>query len=548
MQRHSREVWLCWLFLAAASFGQDTVGSRIFGTVTDPAGMAVPNATVKITSPQTGFSRTVQPGSDGTYVAPYILAGTYDLEVSLSGFKTTRLTGITVRVNENVRQDVRLELGEMTTKVEVSGEPALINSYTAALAQTVDKRQVVELPLNGRDVTSLGLLVAGATDPVQTSFYASSSGFAATAPSVNGSKIQDNSYLLDGVSNLYSQRLTSNMYPNPDAIEEFTMNTAQYSAEFGGRPGGQLSARTKSGNNSLHGSLFEFVRNGALNARNWADTRGLNDQIKRNQFGWAVGGPVYIPKVFDGRNKLFWFNSYQRTPFRTAGSPGFHQSWTAAEKQGNFSQRLTGQTRQVLSPVCDGTMLTVDTGAIFDPRSANSKCGSLGAPFPGNTIPSSLFDPVAVKLMREHTPDAAFPDQQIAFFTPQKYDEYQLIQKVDLNLGGHAVMFRYIKGQNKGSAFLDPKDIFSSSGINAFGTNSNAESWAATETWTATPRLLVNTGFVYIKNPWNRIAHPVLITPDTLGSRLTSDPGCHDWERTADRQWRSCNTTPRRSM
>src|SRR5512134_1855548 len=117
MQRHSLQVWLAYLLLTAVSFGQDTVGSRIFGTVTDPKGMAVPNATIKITSPQTGFSRTVQPGPDGTYVAPQILAGTYELEVSLSGFKTVRLSGITVRVNENVRQDVQLELGEVTTIV-----------------------------------------------------------------------------------------------------------------------------------------------------------------------------------------------------------------------------------------------------------------------------------------------------------------------------------------------------------------------------------------------------------------------------------------------
>jgi hypothetical protein len=515
----------------AAALGQDTVGSRIIGTVTDPSGTVVPNATVKITSPDTGYSRTVQTGSDGVYIAPQIVAGKYSIEATAPGFSTAHVTGVVVTVNANVRQDIRLEIGAVATRVEVSGEAALVNSYTAELAQTVNTRQLIELPLNARDVTSLAMLVAGTTDPVTTSFYASSSGFAATAPSVNGGKIQDNSYYLDGVSNLYSQRLSSNMYPNPDAIEEFTMNTAQYSAEFGGRPGGQLSARTKSGTNALHGSLFEFVRNPKFNARSWADTRGVNDGIKRNQYGWAVGGPVYLPKIFDGRNKLFWFNSFQNIPFRSIGSPGFHQSWTAAEKQGDFSARLKGSTRQVPSPACDGTMLTVDTGAIFDPRTANSRCGSLGNPFSGNIIPSSMFDPVAVKLMRDHTPDAAFPGQQIPFFTPAKYNEYQFIQKVDFNLADrHALMVRYIKGRNNGSAYLDPKDIFSSSGINSFGTDSRSESIAATETWTATPRLVINTGFVYIKNPWSRIPSPVLIGPDQLGSRLTSDPECRDWQ------------------
>src|ERR1700682_5933425 len=125
---------------------------------------------------------------------------------------------------------------------------------------------------------------------------------------------------------------------------------------MGGNPGGQLSARTKGGTNALHGSLFEFLRNGDLNARNAFDTLGQNDGLKRNQYGWAVGGPVYIPKLFDGRNKLFWFQSFQRSPERRPGQPGFHQSWTAKEKTGDFSEHLTGTTKAVPSPVCDGSM------------------------------------------------------------------------------------------------------------------------------------------------------------------------------------------------
>ena len=307
---------------------QELVGSRLFGTVTDPSGKVVPGATLILTAPATGFSRALETDGDGSYLAPQILADTYEIQVSSPGFKTTRVTDIQVRVNESPRVDVRLELGDVSTKVDVQSQAALINTYSSELSLTIDSRRMVRLPLNARDVTALAMLGPGTTDPVQTSFYANSSGFAGTAPSVNGSRIQDNNYLLDGVSNLYSQRLSSNLYPNPDAIEEFTVNLAQYSAEFGGRPGGQLSARTKSGTNRLHGSLFEFLRNPKLNARNWADTRGLNDGIKRNQWGWAVGGPVVIPKVFDGRNKLFWFNSFQQIPFRTRGRPGFFLAFT----------------------------------------------------------------------------------------------------------------------------------------------------------------------------------------------------------------------------
>jgi len=511
------------------AFAQELVGSRLLGTITDPSGVVVPNVPVKITASATGASRVVVTAEDGTYVAPQLLAGVYEVEVSRPGFRTSHVTKVVIRVNESARLDVRLELGDVTTRVEVVGQAALVNTYTSELSQTVDSRRVVELPLNARDVTSLSMLAAGATDPVQTSFYASSSGFAGTAPSVNGSRIQDNSYLLDGVSNLYSQRLSSNMYPNPDAVEQFTINLAQYSAEFGGRPGGQLSARTKSGTNDLHGSLFEFVRNSKFNARNWADTRGLNDGIKRNQYGWAVGGPVYIPKVFNGRNRLFWFNSFQQIPLRTRGRPGFHLAFTDREKQGNFSERLTGNTRQVVSPLCDGTMLTVDTSAIFDPRTANSRCGSLGNPFPSNIIPTALQDPVAVRILRA-TPSAAFVGQQLPFFIPQKSNQYEFLQKVDLNVRGHGVMVRYLKGRNKGGAVNDPNNLFVYSDINAdFGTDSRAESIAATETWTPKPNLVLTGGFVYIRNPWSRISHPNQIGLQDLGSRLQSDPNCKVW-------------------
>ena len=169
-----------------AVVGQELVGSRIFGAVTDPKGAVVPDVNVTISSAATGFSRTVKTGVDGTFLAPQIVAGTYDIEVSSGGFKSVKVTGIVVRVNENARQDVQLQLGEVTAKVEVQAQTSLVNTYTSALSQTIDSRRVVDLPLNSRDVTSLSMLVAGATDPVQTSFYANSSGFAGTAPSADG--------------------------------------------------------------------------------------------------------------------------------------------------------------------------------------------------------------------------------------------------------------------------------------------------------------------------------------------------------------------------
>jgi hypothetical protein len=171
-----------------------------------------------------------------------------------------------VRVNENARQDIHMEVGAVATKVEASAQPALVNTYTSELSETIDWRRVLDLPLNARDVTSLAMLVAGVNDPVgQTTFYASASGFTGTSPAVNGGRNQDNSYFLDGTDNLYTITRSGNLFPNPDAVQKFTINTFQYSAEFGGRPGGQLSVRTKSGTNMIHATVFEFVRNSVFN-------------------------------------------------------------------------------------------------------------------------------------------------------------------------------------------------------------------------------------------------------------------------------------------
>ncbi|PYV92737.1 MAG: hypothetical protein DMG05_03645 [Acidobacteria bacterium] len=490
--------------------GQNVSQARILGTVADVSGAIVPDAKVVITSQTTRYSRTVQTGEDGTYLFPQMPGDTYDIEVSKPGFKTGRAVGVLVQVNENVRRDFQLEVGEMHATVEVLGQSTLVNTYTAALTQTINTRAVVELPLNNRDITALSMLVAGATDPVATSFYASSAGFMdGVSPSVNGGKIQDNGYHLDGLNNVYAERFSANIFPNPDAIEEFTMNTAQYSAEFGGRPGGQLSARTKSGTNALHGALFEFVRNPYFNARNFFDTSGKNDGIKRNQYGWAVGGPVYIPHVFDGRNKLFFFNSYQRIPFSQRGIPAFHRAWTAAEKAGDWSDRLTGTT-------------------IFDPGTANSSCGSLGTPFPGNVIPATLFDTVAVNFLK-HTPDAATPTSLIPYFIPQRTLQYEFLQKVDWNVGKHAIMGRYMRTINTGSSFNDPNDLLFTSGTNALGAHAGNNNVGVTETWSVSPNKVITAGFQYSDWPWYQVPMPHLFTLEDFGSQLKTDPDCKEY-------------------
>src|SRR5581483_8058236 len=528
MQMHS--CLLCSFIALALSvtpaFGQAQIGSLLFGTVTDAHGAAVPGARVMFTVPATGATRSVVTGEDGRYLFQQILAGVYDITVSKEGFKTARQSGIEVRVNESVRADIPIEVGAVTATIEVQATAALTNTYTAQLSTTVDMRRVQDLPLNGRDVTSLSLLVAGATiDTTSTSFYGTSSGFSVTAPMINGNRDQDNVYMLDGVSNQYQNRRVSNIYPNPDAIQEFTMNTAQYSAEYGGSPGAQLSARTRSGTNSLHGTLFEFVRNGDLNARNEFDRTGQNDGLRRNQYGWAVGGPVYIPKIFDGRNKFFWFNSVQKTPIRQANQPGFTQSWTAKEKAGDFTEHLTGKTMTVPSPACNGSTLTVDTGTIFDPSTANSQCGSKGLPFSGNIIPANRLDPVAQNILNNHTPTSPFLGAQLPYSIPALSNEYQVINKFDYLFHSHAIMARYIQGRNAGQSFSDPtgKNMLWGTNPNTGGAINISKTVAATDTWVVSPSTVVTGGFIYLSNPWSVSPWPYQLTWADVGSQIPVD-------------------------
>lgn len=512
-----------------AIFAQATASSSLFGTVTDPGGAPVPDAEVKITAEGTNAERVVKTNNEGNYVAPQLPFGSYSIQVIKAGFNASKSTGIVIRTNETVRKSFQLEIGSVATSVDVSAKGELTNTYTAQLSQTVDQRRIVELPLNGRDVTQLSLLVAGATvTDASTAFYAGTSGFDTTTAVINGNRTQSNTYLLDGMGNQFMERRVANIYPNPDAVEEFTLNTSQYSAEMGGNPGGQLSAVTKRGTNQLHGSVFEFVRNGYFNARNALDTRGKNDGLKRNQYGWAVGGPLYIPKIIDGRNKFFWMNSYQSTPIRLPGTPGFHQSWTRREKDGDFSEHLTGRTRQVPSPACNGSLLSVDTGTIFDPQTANPGCGSLGLPFAGNMIPRSRLDPVMGSVLAKHTPDSPALGTLLPHFIPAGTDQWQIVNRGDAILGMHNIMGRYIFGNKFGASFNDPKNALWNVGINDGGNTTKAISWAVTDTWTVSPGLLVTGGFGFLKNPFALTPHPFLTSWSAHGSDIKNDPKCQD--------------------
>ncbi|MBV9768566.1 MAG: carboxypeptidase regulatory-like domain-containing protein, partial [Bryobacterales bacterium] len=262
--------------------------SQIKGTVQDASGAAVPDAQVKVTQTGTGINRTTTTGADGSYVFTELPIGPYQLEVTKQGFNRYLQTGITLQVNSNPTIDVALKVGAVTEQVVVEASAAMVETENAGVGQVIDQQRVVDLPLNGRQVTDLLYLTGGTSEgrafrgsyPTQTS------------PSIAGGMAGSVSYWLDGGTHndpLSNQNLP---LPFPDALQEFKVETSSLPAQYGVHPAGAVNAVTKSGSNQFHGDLFEFVRNYIFDARTtgYANATNPRDNLKRNQFGGTIGG------------------------------------------------------------------------------------------------------------------------------------------------------------------------------------------------------------------------------------------------------------------
>ena len=284
---------------AAPVFAQST-GANIFGTVVDGSGAVVPGATVTATNVDTNFSRSAETDASGGFLLQYLPVGTYRVEAKADGFKTFTQHGVVLELGRNARVEPRLELGAVTEVVEVTSDPPLVETTNASLGQTVNNRDILNLPLVNRNVYDLLSLTAG-VDRTSDEFTFGQPGQLTT---INGSANSGGggvNYTLDGGGNVQGLRGTGNPAPNPDAVQEFRVTTNSFNAEHGRFAGGVVQVITKSGTNEIHGSLFEFLRNDKLNAKEWSATEKA--PLRRNQFGGTVGGPIV-------KNELFAFGSY----------------------------------------------------------------------------------------------------------------------------------------------------------------------------------------------------------------------------------------------
>jgi outer membrane receptor protein involved in Fe transport len=314
-------------------FAQDATG-KLVGTVVDPQGAVVPGAKITVTNVTTGVTREAVTTSDGSYLVNSVPIGTYTVTVEKTGFAKVVSPAQQLQINQNLKIDMHLAVGSGTETVDVQAQAAGVETVSSTLGQSVTSRPLVNLPLNGRNVLQLALLQPGVTEVNPDSMAAGSF-------SIAGGRSDSVTYLLDGGmnNNLLNNAIVYN--PNPDAIQEFRLLTSNYSAEYGRNSGGIISVVTKSGTNQIHGSAFDFLRNDALNANTYFNKQqGLaRNVLKRNQFGFTLGGPVVIPKVVDGRDKFFWFTSYQgqRLSEVKANPNNGSAVFTPAQLAGNFA-------------------------------------------------------------------------------------------------------------------------------------------------------------------------------------------------------------------
>ncbi len=318
----------CFLLIADSGFGQSVRGT-ILGTVTDSSGAVIKGAHVTVQQTATGLARTEVTNDSGEYSIPQLPVGPYLITAEQSGFKKTERTGVELRVDDRLRIDLVMPVGQLTETVAVEETAPVVSTDSSTLGNVVDNKKVTELPLNGRNFLQLNLLVPGANQGVKGSQNQTQGG----SISVNGAREQSNNFLLDGMDN---NDLAINQYAvaiSTEAIQEFKVQASTYSAEFGRSPGAQINIATKAGTNSYHGVLYEYLRNSELDAKNFFDRPGPIPEYKRNQYGASFGGPIK-------KNKTFFFGNFESNRIRQAITK-VGTVPTAAMKGGDFSALST---------------------------------------------------------------------------------------------------------------------------------------------------------------------------------------------------------------
>ncbi|MBC8165214.1 MAG: carboxypeptidase regulatory-like domain-containing protein, partial [Bryobacteraceae bacterium] len=372
------------LFVAPPPASAQVASGTILGTVTDGTQAPMPGATITITEVDKNTTQTVQTDDSGNFNVPFLIPGIYTVSATKEGFKKSVSSRIPLQVDQRARTDFSLQLGSVAETIEVSAAAPLVKSESAELGEVITTRAVRELPLNGRNFAQLVYLNPGVTPGQVGENLSGASTFnprGASNFNALGSRANNNAWLIDGIDNNEFTFNTVLVAPTVESVREFKTLTGAYSAEFG-RGAGVVSVSTQSGSNQLHGNLFEFHRNHVLDARNvFAPVNQRKPVFRRNQFGVAAGGPVWLPKLYNGRNRTFFFIDYagQR---EGRGIATVNTVPVAAWRNGDFSGLRDQQGRAI---------------QIFDPATTRVDAAgrTIRDPYPNNIIPQSAINPVA---------------------------------------------------------------------------------------------------------------------------------------------------------
>jgi hypothetical protein len=415
-----------WLLLVAATVSicaAQSTTQTVLGLVTDTTGAVITGAKVTLTNLATNVTATTTTNETGNYTFPLVQVGNYDVRVEMQGFKSEVARNVRVETAAQVRQDFKLDVGAVTESIEVAANAALLNTENATVGAVIENRRIVELPLNGRNMQSLAVLVPGVQYGIRTGTADGSGGFPIPGQGfgviANGQRETAQVISLDGVDAKDPRIHIANFVPSIEALEEFKIQTNAYSAEYGFGSGAQVTITMKSGTNNLHGTFFNFLRNDVFDAENYflnfelapGATRAKKNTLRQNQFGFVLSGPVLIPKLYNGKNKTFWAANWEAR--RTRQGVVQTAAWPIDDfRNGNFSRLQRGYTanNRFVNPII-----------IYDPAT--------GTPYPNNILPASLIHPGARKVLDTYVPRAQFVQEDPLDFTARA----AVSQPVDVN-------------------------------------------------------------------------------------------------------------------
>ncbi len=389
------------VLLGAVPLAAQEVRASITGIVTDSTGAAVAGATVTITSAESNIAVETRTNASGNYTTPFLNPGRYRLTVQFAGFKQYVRENIVLQTQDRARVDVPLTIGEVSESVTVSESVSMLETETASRSQVIANKLIEEVPTQGRNPFQLAWAAAGVIKTGDWRFLRSFDTGGTSNFSVNGGLNKENEILVDGISNVRPDRSVVHV-PTMETIQEFKVITNTYDAQYGRTGGGTVSIVTKGGGNQFKGTLFHYLQTEEMNANQSELNRGgvAKPPMTINVFGFQASGPVLIPKVVDGRNRLFWTLSYEGMRQRSA-DPGIRTFPLDEIRGGNFSTLLNAQGTQV---------------GIFDPLTTDASGNRTR--FPGNIIPQNRLNPVATNVM------SFYPSPNAPGNTPAQVNNY----------------------------------------------------------------------------------------------------------------------------